>query len=674
MKSASCPTQSRLLDNGGRLHAGAGGMEVMAPAGQQQQETDKLGFLSPFSPVFDLELEKKANSGNLERCCSEHTLAAADAAAKPTLFQQILQLCRCTSPVAAQLLQQVQRLRIAFAAAPKAAGSPPAANTATSPTTEAASTGSAAGAQAGFLAAESSMDIEAIACELLASGYLVQVRDGAQQHDRAKTTRSCLQNLRHRFVVCLGWRSSAEAEAEYLAEPLVVEPRFREQFAIAHPTAEYEALLQAVPACFVGSVANLESIVKLLCEQMVAAFKIQGLPVPPWRTRQALLSKWSPTQLAELAAKIANVRRLSVDMAAYGSTAVGAAPHAHDRLRNGDRPAAAHAPRAAVGSAPPEAGEGEAGQQQVQAFAAAAAAAGGPQQMSQAQLMAILPPEMQQQLFQQAAGPRHGLSHLAPASAHAAAAPGLVTQQQQQQQLAPVISSALPLGGVHREHACMYYSDSAAVPISAVAGPLAPILQGVPAEQHQLGVPAHPMGKLHGAASIAASAHPAGISPAAADVIALLEAAEGFNNGAGGSSTLKFTRKASAEWKNQRSAGRKMKGLLAAALKKPVGGSSRSNLGMALPAAPSPASVADALQPLAALPGSGAGGQQQQQQQQAAQRDSGSGPDALIRRTHYRTTGDEPWRRITTVRWGAYAAQPAPQQQQPAAPSAMATH
>jgi hypothetical protein len=73
----------------------------LAPAGQQQQERDKL--VSPFSPVFDLELEKRANSGNLERCCSEHTLAAADAAAKPTLFQQILQLCRCTSPVAAQV-------------------------------------------------------------------------------------------------------------------------------------------------------------------------------------------------------------------------------------------------------------------------------------------------------------------------------------------------------------------------------------------------------------------------------------------------------------------------------------------------------------------------------------------------------------------------------------------
>jgi hypothetical protein len=426
--------------------------------------------------------------------------------------------------------------------------------------------------------------------------------------------------------------------------------------------------VQAVPPCFVGSVANLESIVKLLCEQMVAAFKIQGLPVPPWRTRQALLSKWSPTQLAELAAKIANVRRLSVDVAAYGSAAVGAAPHAHDRLRNGDRPAAAHAPHAAVGSAPPEAGEGDAGQQQVQAFATAAAAAGGPQQMTQAQLMAIMPPEMQQQLFHQATGPRHGLSNLAPASAHVAAAPGPAMQHQH----APAISHTLPLAPAHaaagqQGSACMYFSDSAAVPISAVAGPLAPILQGVPAEQQQLGVP------LHGAASIAASAQcPRGISPAAADVMALLEAAEGFNNGAGGSSTLKFTRKASAEWKNQRSQGRKMKGLLAAALKKPMGGSSRSNLSMSLPAASSPASAADALQqPLAALSGSSGS---QQQQQVAAARDGASGPDALIRRTHYRASGDEPWRRITTVRWGAYAAQQPPQQQQQVAPSAMATH
>jgi hypothetical protein len=158
--------------------------------------------------------------------------------------------------------------------------------------------------------------------------------------------------------------------------------------------------------------------------------------------------------------------------------------------------------------------------------------------------------------------------------------------------------------------------------------------------------------------------------------MALLEAAEGYNNGVGGSNTLKFTRKASAEWKNQRSNGRKMKGLLAAALKKPMGSSSRSNLSMSLPSAASTAAAADASeQPgaMAAPPGSGSS--QAQQQQAAAQRDGGSGPDALIRRTHYRASGDEPWRRITTVRWGAYAAQqPAQPQQQQATPSAMATH
>jgi hypothetical protein len=94
--------ESRAVRFATRLRSHSGNMQVMAPAGQQQ-ERDKLGLVSPFSPVFDLELEKRANSGNLERCCSEHALAAADAAARPTLFQQILQLCRCTTPVAAQV-------------------------------------------------------------------------------------------------------------------------------------------------------------------------------------------------------------------------------------------------------------------------------------------------------------------------------------------------------------------------------------------------------------------------------------------------------------------------------------------------------------------------------------------------------------------------------------------
>jgi hypothetical protein len=91
---------------------------------------------------------------------------------------------------------------------------------------------------------EARLDVEAMACELLAMGYMVQVRDGAQQQERSKTPRSCLQNLRHRYIVCLGVRSCGDGEPSYLPEPLVVEPRFREQFTIAHPTTVYEALLQ----------------------------------------------------------------------------------------------------------------------------------------------------------------------------------------------------------------------------------------------------------------------------------------------------------------------------------------------------------------------------------------------------------------------------------------------
>lgn len=110
------------------------------------------------------------------------------------------------------------------------------------------------------------VDVEALACELLALGYMVQVRDGAAQQERSKKPRSCLQSLRHRFIVCLGVRSAADREPAYLPEPLVVEPRFREQFTIAHPTPEYEALLQVGLACpTIGHACDMHGL-KRECE------------------------------------------------------------------------------------------------------------------------------------------------------------------------------------------------------------------------------------------------------------------------------------------------------------------------------------------------------------------------------------------------------------------------
>ena len=55
---------------------------------------------------------------------------------------------------------------------------------------------------------------------------------------------SFLRSLRHRFLVCTGYQAAGRAEAVLLEEPLIVEPRFKEQFLIANPTLAYEELLQ----------------------------------------------------------------------------------------------------------------------------------------------------------------------------------------------------------------------------------------------------------------------------------------------------------------------------------------------------------------------------------------------------------------------------------------------
>ncbi|KAI8472883.1 MAG: hypothetical protein J3K34DRAFT_519420 [Monoraphidium minutum] len=219
--------------------------------------------------------------------------------------------------------------------------------------------------------AGAAVDVEGIARELLAGGYLIQLRDEAAASRGAaaaaasvalggaappgaaagdgrrpaappRDARRCLQQLRHRFIVCLGggagcWPAGGDGPAStathlaagdghlepcYLPEPLIVEPCFREQFLIAHPTPAYQALLDAVPLCFVGTAGRLEAAVGLLSRAMSAAFRGRGLAVPPWRSKAALLSKWAPAALAALADKI---RRVSWRQDAGGGGAGGAA-------------------------------------------------------------------------------------------------------------------------------------------------------------------------------------------------------------------------------------------------------------------------------------------------------------------------------------------------------------
>lgn len=304
--------------------------------------------------------------------------------------------------------------------------------------------------------------------------------------------------------------------------------------------------LQAVPPCLVGTSAKLQAVVKLLCEEMTSAFKSQGLPVPPWRTRQAMLSKWAPNQLAALAAKIADMRSCSAVLPPLSSAVVC---NCHPGLCNGDRPAA-HASHAAVGSAP--------------AYAHEVSSAG------------VL---VQQWLQPTASTAYADICRQGAATAMAAAADGAATQFQGVMACADVDMTAM-------------VTDIQAA--STPDGKLQQTLSIAAANGHQA-VSVQVTSDARGGNAISAFAASAAAAAQAFLSSPQVQSAYG--------SSIKFTRKASAEWKQQAN-GKKMKSLLAAALKK---SSSKLDTG----------------------------------------RDD--------RARHIRVTGDEPWSRITTVRWGAYA-------------------
>ncbi|KAK9830187.1 hypothetical protein WJX72_010189 [[Myrmecia] bisecta] len=113
----------------------------------------------------------------------------------------------------------------------------------------------------------------------------LQTQDPAESVSRP-VGRRCLENLHHNFIRVIN-DSAAVPQRD-----VVVEPRFKEQFQIAHSTPAYDALLQAVPLDFVGTSTRLRALVELLCAEVAAAFQEQDRPLPPWRKLSSVLSKW----------------------------------------------------------------------------------------------------------------------------------------------------------------------------------------------------------------------------------------------------------------------------------------------------------------------------------------------------------------------------------------------
>ncbi|GLJ18787.1 hypothetical protein SUGI_0335430 [Cryptomeria japonica] len=73
---------------------------------------------------------------------------------------------------------------------------------------------------------------------------------------------------------------------------LVADIDFTSQFEFARPTAEYSALLQILPSCFVGRADKLRGMIKIMCDAAKISLKAEGLHLPPWRKYRYVEAKW----------------------------------------------------------------------------------------------------------------------------------------------------------------------------------------------------------------------------------------------------------------------------------------------------------------------------------------------------------------------------------------------
>lgn len=137
-----------------------------------------------------------------------------------------------------------------------------------------------------------------------ALGFTVRLRDCVGGGAGAQ----CLHNLRHSFLILspsahLSARSSlrpTHTPAAAAAEEVIIDPTFRDNFVIAHPSPRYSAALEALPPVFIGTLSTVQPLVELLCAEMALAFKEAGIVTPPWRSLRSMMTKWMPRRSLDL--------------------------------------------------------------------------------------------------------------------------------------------------------------------------------------------------------------------------------------------------------------------------------------------------------------------------------------------------------------------------------------
>jgi uncharacterized protein (TIGR01615 family) len=143
------------------------------------------------------------------------------------------------------------------------------------------------------------MDTTELGERLRTLGYTVTLRT-ALGGDSIGGSASCLRNLRHSFLA-VTLPNSSDSTSSGAEKVFIVDPKFLDQFEIAHSTSRYDAILSVLPSAIVLAAGRLADTVGVLCEEMARAFEKTGTPLPPWRQANAMLSKWQPRRSEDVA-------------------------------------------------------------------------------------------------------------------------------------------------------------------------------------------------------------------------------------------------------------------------------------------------------------------------------------------------------------------------------------
>jgi len=77
-----------------------------------------------------------------------------------------------------------------------------------------------------------------------------------------------------------------------LGEHLIVALNIRDAFTMPRPSEDYASLVDAIPETFVGSPEALAVFTDWMQQRMRRAYACAGMPLPPWRSAEAMRRRW----------------------------------------------------------------------------------------------------------------------------------------------------------------------------------------------------------------------------------------------------------------------------------------------------------------------------------------------------------------------------------------------